>query len=1509
MTTTIFKRRLVPLLLAAGFGAAVAAPTGQQVVAGQATFSQQGNVFSITNTPGTIINWQSFSINAGEVTRFIQQSADSAVLNRIVGQDPSRILGALQSNGKVFLINPNGVMFGRDARVDVNGLVASTLNLSDADFLAGKKNFTAGAVAGAVRNEGAITTPSGGQVFLVAPDVSNAGVITSPQGEVVLAAGHRVQLVDSRDPDLNVVVAAPNDQSINLGKVVAQGGGIGIYGALVSQRGLVSANSAQVGADGKIVLRASRATTLENGSVTTATGAGSGGAIELLGETVALNGNAQVIASGATGGGTVLAGGDWQGKNAALPNARQALLGKDASIRADALVSGDGGKVVLWSDDSTSAYGSISARGAGAGNGGRVETSGHSLDIAGIKVNAGAARGKAGTWLLDPYDIEVVTAGATTSPADAASAGTGPSTGVAKVAPSALVGTGTNIMLEAQHDITITDAITTANSVTASAGNDINVNAPVTSTAGDLAFHANNAFNLSAGVTLKSNNYIDLIANQMSLSGTIGSAGGQLPIITFNPASDSRQIQIGSGTPDSSVLWLDAGKLSGLSAFELNVGSTAHTGGIQVNAPLSQSANVVLDSAGPIAVNQPVTLNGASTSFVATLHGAPGMLLDVNGAITAGKLVQLTGDGLRISAPVTATNVTLAPHSATTPISLGFLDEGALSLDEAMLKMVNATNLTIGGMPGAVGSIQVAGPIDLSSHPFGTLTLDAGFSGLSIDAPLIMPSGVLALQARSGVSQGAAGALTVDKLAFTGGDVSLTGTNQIGTLAGTASGQLTINATGPLSIGQAGTQAGVSAASGGVHVMTDGALKIDATVAAPGDYASLEGNGISGSGTIQANTVELSSGAGIGTATAPLKTQAGMLLAANSNGGSSPINITNTGNLTVGALQQLGDPGTSSGSITLHTTGDLTVAAAPMQAAVTTAVTVQPASASVQSRAGSIDLSATGAMTISGAVVSDSGSISLNSGKDMTVSGQVSSNSGSLNLTAGSGARFTITAGASVSSQSGDITVAAGSTSIPTGAISGDPNKIHVPSTQPPPPPTPPGLEQCIATPAQSNCVPVLDAAKKACSADWNAGHCDQVMPAASACQADPAALGCAAVTAHNALLACVANPQGANCGSILPAFDSCQAKPGQLGCDAVLAQRARLDACIAAPSAAGCDAILPTYDQCQATPNVYGCGPAITQHDRVAACAANPTAACFDSTLPSYDMCQKAPGTFGCAPVTKRHDDIMACIVNPSGANCSAVLPSLTACHANAGVFGCAPVLAREQFLACVANASGPGCDAILPALSVCKATPAAEGCAQVLDKTFNFCLGSPNDASCAGVLPTISQCVADKSAKGCQVVLPTLAQCIGSPTLQGCSVILPALAQCAANPSLGGCEAVLPKPDFCGTHPTDPTCQVFNPTPASGTGGDAKAPGTQVGQTVRTTVTLINTSTSSTSVTGSTGGIAAGGAAGSGTSSSSGSSSDKPSDKQSDKDQGPAASENNGAKNEKPATKMYCN
>lgn len=268
------RQTLLALTIGAFFAGAQAAPTLPQVVAGQASFSQQGNVFSITNTPNTIINWQSFSVDAGAVTRFVQQSASSSVLNRIIGQDPSQILGAVQSNGHVFLINPNGIVFGRDARVDVGGLVASSLNLSNADFLAGNKNFTAVAGAGGVSNAGQITTTAGGQVFLVAPSVENRGIITSPKGDVILAAGQSVRFVEATNPSMQVVVSAPADAALNLGQVIAQGGRIGIYGALVSQRGTLNANSAVLGENGNIVLKASRDTTLEAGSITSATGAG-----------------------------------------------------------------------------------------------------------------------------------------------------------------------------------------------------------------------------------------------------------------------------------------------------------------------------------------------------------------------------------------------------------------------------------------------------------------------------------------------------------------------------------------------------------------------------------------------------------------------------------------------------------------------------------------------------------------------------------------------------------------------------------------------------------------------------------------------------------------------------------------------------------------------------------------------------------------------------------------------------------------------------------------------------------------------------------------------------------------------------------------------------------------------------------------------------------------------------------------------------------------------------------
>ena len=166
--------------------AALANPTGAQVVNGQATLQQNGKTLTVTNTPGAIVNWQSFSIGKGETTKFVQQTPSSAILNRVVGQDPSQILGNLQSNGKVFLINPNGIVFGRGSVIDTAGMIASTLNISDDDFKKGKLKFQKDGAAGSIQVNGLISSKTG-DVYIIAPEVTvgKEGIITSQGGNVV----------------------------------------------------------------------------------------------------------------------------------------------------------------------------------------------------------------------------------------------------------------------------------------------------------------------------------------------------------------------------------------------------------------------------------------------------------------------------------------------------------------------------------------------------------------------------------------------------------------------------------------------------------------------------------------------------------------------------------------------------------------------------------------------------------------------------------------------------------------------------------------------------------------------------------------------------------------------------------------------------------------------------------------------------------------------------------------------------------------------------------------------------------------------------------------------------------------------------------------------------------------------------------------------------------------------------------------------------------------------------
>src|SRR5262249_25577856 len=220
------------------------------------------------------------------------------------------------------------------------------LNLSNADFLGGKLRFSEMPGAGAVVNQGSITTGTGGQVYLVGPSVTNSGLIASPKGEVILAAGNSVELVNPGTPNLRVEISAPDNEAKNLGNIVADAGRVGIYAGLITHSGSIRADSAVATDDGRIVLKATRNTTIDAGSVLSANGpsggqitvqsgdttlvsgaisatgsADKGGTVQVLGNLVGLIDNASIDVSGEKGGGTALVGGGFQGKNPSVQNA------------------------------------------------------------------------------------------------------------------------------------------------------------------------------------------------------------------------------------------------------------------------------------------------------------------------------------------------------------------------------------------------------------------------------------------------------------------------------------------------------------------------------------------------------------------------------------------------------------------------------------------------------------------------------------------------------------------------------------------------------------------------------------------------------------------------------------------------------------------------------------------------------------------------------------------------------------------------------------------------------------------------------------------------------------------------------------------------------------------------------------------------------------------------------------------------------------------------------------
>jgi filamentous hemagglutinin family protein len=384
-------------------------PSGADVVAGDAEIAVEGRDTTIHAADNTIIDWQDFDIGVDESVRFIQPHELARVLNRVVTPDPTQIDGSLLANGIVYILNPYGIYFGDTALVDVGQLIAAAGNLSNEDFLAGIDRFTE--LGGSVENWGEIHA---GSVGLFGASVANHGLISAPDGAIWLVAGDEVLVAQHGSP---VVVrigvpeadaAAPVGYAVeNTGVLEAARGSVrmaagDLLSLAVRNQGTIRAAEIELegGAEGRVQVE---------GTLDATSADGIGGSVEIRGDLVALQG-ATVDASGSEGGGRVQIGGGWQGaREAGERNARTTWVGETSVVRADALESGDGGEVVVWSDDRAFVYGQLSARGGETGgNGGRVETSGKRWIDVRAAPDVSAPAGGGGLWLLDPSNLTIV---------------------------------------------------------------------------------------------------------------------------------------------------------------------------------------------------------------------------------------------------------------------------------------------------------------------------------------------------------------------------------------------------------------------------------------------------------------------------------------------------------------------------------------------------------------------------------------------------------------------------------------------------------------------------------------------------------------------------------------------------------------------------------------------------------------------------------------------------------------------------------------------------------------------------------------------------------------------------------------------------------------------------------------------------------------------------------------------------------------------------------------------
>jgi filamentous hemagglutinin family protein len=380
-------------------------PVLDNVAAGNVTVTQSpSNTVVNQASQQAIINWNSFNIAAGEKTQFVQPNTSAIALNRInPAQGASQIYGSLSSNGQIILINGAGIHFGPSAMVNVGGMIVSTSDISNANFLAGNYNFNIpSSLGGSIINEGTIIAAKHGLIALLGANVQNNGLIQAESGSIVLGAGNVFTLDFYGDQLINFSVDQPASTGgtiKNTGTLLADGGKIlvtaeaaqSVIDNAIDMQGVAQAESVDQ-QNGEIILSSDANINVTGTLDASGLTAGElGGTIKVLGNNAHLASTANLNASGDAGGGIILVGGNSRGEGPEQ-DALTTTVDAGATLAANATTLGHGGKIVVWSNNDTEFHGSISATGGAlGGNGGNAETSGGYLNISGTKINLSAA--------------------------------------------------------------------------------------------------------------------------------------------------------------------------------------------------------------------------------------------------------------------------------------------------------------------------------------------------------------------------------------------------------------------------------------------------------------------------------------------------------------------------------------------------------------------------------------------------------------------------------------------------------------------------------------------------------------------------------------------------------------------------------------------------------------------------------------------------------------------------------------------------------------------------------------------------------------------------------------------------------------------------------------------------------------------------------------------------------------------------------------------------------------